>query len=467
MAIAFSTFDGARDLNGITKQQHLLCHSGFTSIRVRNDGKRTALGKILLIGTHKAILWASVGSGLWAAHYSDERGTCPCQPVQGPTAPSDIAHTDATICRIVYCSAASYYLTFKAPGFDMTNQAVCLFKNILLPLLLAFSFASHNSLGDDWTSARPDGHAPIGVMGDHAHKQGEWMFSYRTMHMDMDGNRNGDSKVSTTDVLADFVVSPTSMTMDMQMFGAMYAPSDMLTLTVMVPYIELEMDHVNRMGTSFTTKSSGLGDVKLGGLYTLQDGHNSSLLLNFSISLPTGSNTEEGTTPAGKVRLPYPMQLGSGTYDFLPGLTYLSQSDQYSWGAQGIATIRTGKDQGYRLGNRFDGTLWLAKKLSDSLSISVRVSGEKWGDIKGADDKISRALMPMGMGPFPSVPTAFTNLRGGSRANFAVGANYYIRSGFASGHRLAAELGVPIYQTLDGPQLETNWTATLGWQLAL
>ncbi|NBD18196.1 MAG: hypothetical protein GVY04_19270 [Cyanobacteria bacterium] len=32
-----------------------------------------------------------------------------------------------------------------------------------------------------WTSGRPDGHAPIGVMGDHVHGQGEWMLSYRYM----------------------------------------------------------------------------------------------------------------------------------------------------------------------------------------------------------------------------------------------------------------------------------------------
>ena len=27
---------------------------------------------------------------------------------------------------------------------------------------------------ESWPSSRPDGHAPIGVMGDHIHEQGEW-----------------------------------------------------------------------------------------------------------------------------------------------------------------------------------------------------------------------------------------------------------------------------------------------------
>ena len=33
---------------------------------------------------------------------------------------------------------------------------------------------------------RPDGHAPIGIMGDHVHEQGEFMFSFRTMLMRME-----------------------------------------------------------------------------------------------------------------------------------------------------------------------------------------------------------------------------------------------------------------------------------------
>ena len=34
---------------------------------------------------------------------------------------------------------------------------------------------------------RPDGHAPIGVIGDHVHKQGEFMVSFRLMMMRMEG----------------------------------------------------------------------------------------------------------------------------------------------------------------------------------------------------------------------------------------------------------------------------------------
>jgi hypothetical protein len=33
-------------------------------------------------------------------------------------------------------------------------------------------------------------------------------------------------------------------------------------------------------------------------------------------------------------------------------------------------------------------------------------------------------------------------------------------------HRLALELGAPIYQDLNGPQMETDWMLTVGWQKA-
>ncbi|MEO0773508.1 MAG: hypothetical protein AAFZ04_10040 [Pseudomonadota bacterium] len=43
---------------------------------------------------------------------------------------------------------------------------------------------------------RADGHAPIGVMGDHRHATGEIMLSYRFMRMDMGGNQVGSSNLS-------------------------------------------------------------------------------------------------------------------------------------------------------------------------------------------------------------------------------------------------------------------------------
>jgi hypothetical protein len=319
----------------------------------------------------------------------------------------------------------------------------------------------------EWTSGRPDGHAPIGVMGDHVHHAGEWMFSYRFMRMIMDGSRNGTSGVSDAKVLQDFLVTPTRMTMDMHMLGAMHALSDDWTLMVMVPLLQLKMHHVTRTAVTFTTESEGLGDIKLSGMRRVWHSDGQTAHLNLGLSVPTGSIDETDDTPMTpgnqEAQLPYPMQLGSGTWDLQPGLTWLGESGDRSWGAQALLTLRTGENANdYRLGNRQDLTSWVARRLDRNWSVSFRLGWSHWSDIHGADPKI-----PQLSGGTPIVPTADPGLRNGSQVDAAVGVNLYGREGAVKGHRLALEIGAPIYQDLDGPQLETDLLLTLGWQLSL
>ena len=73
--------------------------------------------------------------------------------------------------------------------------------------------------------------------------------------------------------------------------------------------------------------------------------------LNLGLSLPTGSIDEKHTS--GNT-LGYGMQLGSGTYEFHPAITYLAQTQSYSYGAQIGGVLRIGEnDQDYTLGNKF------------------------------------------------------------------------------------------------------------------
>ena len=339
------------------------------------------------------------------------------------------------------------------------------FKTHTLVLLTALSLSSIQSAqatehenhvnhsGHDHT--RPDSHAPIGVMGDHLMREDEIMLSYRFMSMDMDGNRTGTDSVSTP--LPGYMVSPLSMDMDMHMLGAMYAPTDKLTLMLMAPYTSISMDLlVNMSGANFTTESSGIGDVKLGATYGLFAQPRSDFLFNFIVNVPTGSIDErDNTTGPNEVHLPYPMQLGSGTWDFTPGLTYVQTYESWSWGAQGLYTFRTGtNDNGYTLGDKLMATVWAAKQLVKSTSLSFRLKVLDWDNIDGSDNKLM--LMPS------MVPTADPNLRGGTRVDALIGVNF-VPPGFNS-LRLSAEAGIPAYQKLDGPQLETDFVFTLGMQ---
>ena len=331
--------------------------------------------------------------------------------------------------------------------------------------LLLFLVGAAPLVAQSWTSDRPDGHAPIGVMADHTHSKGEVMVSYRYMLMPMNGSLVGTDQVADEAIVAPdglgFRVTPTEMTMQMHMLGAMYAPLDRLTLLAMVPFLVNDMDHLTRPGGSFSTGSAGLGDVSIAGLFVLAAPERQRVHLGLGLSLPTGSFEKRDDTPAGASQLPYPMQLGSGSIDFKPSLTYLGQLSTLSWGAQADATIRLHDNANdYRLGNRLAGTVWGAATFNPYFSASARVALSTWGDIRGADPAYAGGVDNQ------LVPTIFPTLRDGTRADVSLGLNAYLPNAAPHGLRLAAEVGLPVYQSLSGPQLETSLIGTVGVQYA-
>lgn len=299
--------------------------------------------------------------------------------------------------------------------------------------------------------------APIGVMGDHVHGKGEWMLSYRYAHMAMDGMRDGGDDLKNAEVLTDFMVTPTKMTMDMHMFGAMYTVSDDLTLMIMMPWIKKSMDLVTRRGRKFTTNSEGIGDLKVGGLFSLKRWSHQQVHLNMSVSIPSGDINETDNIPAAQdVQLPYPMQLGSGSWDILPGITYNGQMENYSWGGQALATLRiSDNDNNYTLGDRLEISTWNAHSLSREWNVSARLRWQTWGNIDGDDNKLNPGV----------VPTADPDLQAGTRADALMGLSYSVQSGLMAGNLFAVEGGIPLYENLDGPQMSADWMLTAGWQL--
>ena len=355
----------------------------------------------------------------------------------------------------------------------------------LFMLLAMLYVVSTQLIAQDETKAvaNPDSHAPIGVMGDHMHKKGELMFSYRFMSMSMKDNLLGSDDISPEDIVttADnrffgnpgmpptLRVVPLEMTMNMHMFGVMYAPSDKITLMLMGMYLSSEMDHVTfqgGMGTTrlgeFTTETNGIGDTRIAALIRLAEKEVTRIHLNLGLSLPTGSLTEVGTilTPMNmrpEVRLPYPMQIGSGTLDLLPGITYSGNKEKWGWGTQVMANIRTGEnDEGYTLGNRYELSSWVSYRMAPWISGSVRLYGLTAGSIDGMDANI--------MAP---VQTADPDRQGGERLDAVFGLNFIGQKGVLRNQRLAVELALPVLQDLNGPQLKTTSILTLGWQHAL
>lgn len=303
-------------------------------------------------------------------------------------------------------------------------------------------------------------HAPIGVMGDHVHKKGELMFSYRAMHMSMTDTLSGSDDISQQELFdQSFMVAPNKMTMTMHMFGMMLAPSDQTTLMIMVPYIQNKMTLTHKMQGEFETKTDGLGDIKISALHVLKKDHANTLHIINGLSIPTGEINKRGAIPGNSdVQLPYPMQLGSGSLDYLLGINWFGMRDNGSWGTQIQSTIRTDtNNREYRLGNVYEATAWIAQTLSDSLSGSLRLTAKTQDDISGEDSEIA---MMSGMNPLA------TSEKGYTRATIGLGLNWVGQSGRLKDHRLALEWIIPVYQDVNGIQMKTDPTITLGWQYA-
>lgn len=310
-----------------------------------------------------------------------------------------------------------------------------------------------------WSSSRPDGHAPIHIMGDHMHSKGEVMFSYRFMTMKMDGALSESSEIKNATIFENYMAAPEKMTMDMHMLGFMYAPTNQLTLLLMANYLSNSMDLTSKMNIGFETQSTGFGDVTVGGLVHLMSKNQQKLHANLGVSIPTGSLNQRGDTPMMKnTQLAYPMQLGSGTWDPYAGITYLGQSTSTSWGFQTVFKTRIGdNDKNYSLGNQWSLSGWYALQASKSLSFSGSLDYFSVGSIKGKDADLNPMMMPL----------FNTKNSGRNQLNFGLGSNYLVSNGLLKNVRLAAELIIPLTQSVNGIQMKKGLTGVIGIQYAI
>jgi hypothetical protein len=306
----------------------------------------------------------------------------------------------------------------------------------------------------------------MNVLGAHTHPAGEFMVGYQFMYMDMEGIRSGGHAISPQEVFAQgFAVAHTKMEMEEHMFDVMYAPTDRFTMMAMLSYKVSSMQHLTPANTTFTQRASGIGDLQLMGMYTLlgdiRKGGN-RLVLDLGVSLPTGSTDVKdhnlGNPALPLTKLEYPMQFGSGTYDLLPGLTYLGDYGRWAWGAQTIETIRFGRNSsGYRFGNQYLGTTWGAYGVTEWFAPYARLEGRIWENIHGADPAY---------GAVPRSAEARPDKQAGERINLLFGLDLYVPKGVLMGNRFTLEGGIPIYEHLTGPQLGLSWTINAGWTYA-
>lgn len=320
-------------------------------------------------------------------------------------------------------------------------------------LLLAWS-ARPAPCGDADYLERPDGRAPAGVIGADAVRAGQWMLSYRYEAIRLDGLRNATETISTERALRDFPSVPTAMTGQTHRLEAAYAPFLRLGFMLAVPYVDARMDHETAGGETFEQSSSGVGDLELTGLYTLTSDAHNTVHVTLGLTMPTGS-VDLTETSTDSVALPYVLQTGSGSWDVVTGLAGQHFRERFSIGYHARRIWRPSENErGYKASQQTTFGLWVAAPLGRWLSLSARGLYEQWSDVSGGDERMDVSANPA------NDPAR----QGGERWSVPVGVTVRVPRGIFAGHRFMAEAIIPVYQDLNGPQLEAHWGIVLAWR---
>ena len=321
---------------------------------------------------------------------------------------------------------------------------------------------------------------PSGLFGIYAFpEKGQGVAGINYQHHEFDGLIEGNDSVSAETVVTSapnrffgdpmqpptLRVVPKSAQADVIFPFANFAINDRFALVGLAPLIRKKTvleTFAGPVGTTSlgtnTVTSEGLGDIKFGTIFKAynSDNYNHNVLIDAVLSAPTGSITKEdyNLTPMNtkvKTRLAYGMQLGSGTWDALLGLVYWGKQNQWGWGAQYLATIplESENSEGWRFGDKHEGTAWVSYEWQPDLVTSVRLRGETQDKIHGIDPKIYGP----GLGANP-------DNYGGERVEIGFGINWMP----AIANNLSLEVLLPIHQDRNGVQAEHEFSLALSWR---
>jgi len=226
-------------------------------------------------------------------------------------------------------------------------------------------------------------------------------------------------------------------------------------LHAQVPYWDRTFSTTDDKGSIVKTQYSGVGDIRLEGVYT-GFSPDMSTGLTFGLKLPTGAytfNPNPGLYPGNSNPVDRDTQIGSGSTDLLLGAFHvggISADNAWGWFTQGMVDAPMTGQNGYYPGSELDvalgtyydfGSLGFLGKLSPVLTLK--------GSNRMAD-----------AGPNATVDANGNPQSGYTRILVAPGLEADVGP-----VRIYAEVAVPVYQFVNGNQLvaDTLYKVLVGY----
>ena len=276
----------------------------------------------------------------------------------------------------------------------------------------------------------------------------------------------------------------------------LYAPVSGWTLMIAPQFVDLHMDQRDlggglfpgpiffpgSNGPSLRHTTGGIGDTGIYALTELLNTPSQQIDIGIGVSAPTGRVGKRANTSTDY--LGYDLQLGSGTWDFHPSLTYGGRADRFSWGAQvsAVKRLQSKNSSGYALGDMAQVTAWGSYDILDWLSASLRGIGTAQGPIRGQfKPHVTRVQVGVDVVNGQPIrvyadeidpqtvlgPTDSPGNYGGVFSDIGFGLSAVVPSGAFAGNRLSLEWRQPITDNSSGYQLKRTGTLSLSWSTKL
>jgi hypothetical protein len=324
--------------------------------------------------------------------------------------------------------------------------------------------------------------APVGIFGANLPGAGHAVFTYSASYLRTDGNMIGTSSVSPNYIISHIYsgktpvagnhllrVVPISGESFGQYFTINYGVTSDFAVVATGGYLYKNKELLTYKGQQGTTplgtsqpSTQGISDTTIAGIGRIYKDDINRVLVSFGLGLPTGryNNTWTPLSPSGtyttKVAV-YGMQEGSGSVAAIPGITYKGFHGLWSWGLSYRAWLPFGNNpDGWRFGDLSAVTGWAGYSWLPGFTTTTRLGWVTQDHIHGS----SRAILGYAEGNDPQ-------FYGGTWVDLNFGVSLSGRYFNLPKLTIQAEVGVPLYQRLNGPQAAASWAGVLRLQYKL